>query len=253
MNCQDFELIVINLSRNQLVDVTTREQSLAHTEICVQCAARLAEERALMAGVRLVVAEIAEEKAPARVEAALLTALRAQAGRRDIPVVKPLLAQGRRIQWKVGVAWAAVILAVILIGLTWLRLNSGEQRQEARQSPARPTSPAPQREGPASDGAANAHEWKLAPESANARSLKTRRGVRQAAARATEVATRFYPLAEEGELVPLESGRVVRVEVPASTLIAFGLPVTAENIDRSVQADLLLGQDGLARAIRFLP
>jgi hypothetical protein len=69
----------------------------------------------------------------------------------------------------------------------------------------------------------------------------------------TEVATSFYSLVEEGELVPLESGRVVRVEVPASALIALGLPITAESKDRPVQADLLLGQDGLARAIRFLP
>ena len=46
---------------------------------------------------------------------------------------------------------------------------------------------------------------------------------------------------------------MVRVEVPVSTLIAWGLPITAENANQSVQADLLLGQDGLARAIRFSP
>jgi len=247
MNCQDFELIVIDLARSRLLDTTTREQSLAHTEVCAQCAARLAGERALMAGVKLVAVEIAMEEAPARVEAALLTAMRAHAEREDAPTIKPLPASGRRMQWRVGVAWAAVILVFIVIGVAWLKLNSNERKQEALQAPVRPASFTPQREA-VSNSAANVRERKLAPESASARSLKTRRGVR-----AREVVTHFYPLVEEGELVPLESGRVVRVEVPASTLIAFGLPITAEGIDRPVQADLLLGQDGLARAIRFLP
>ena len=52
---------------------------------------------------------------------------------------------------------------------------------------------------------------------------------------------------------PLESGLIVRGEATASALITLGLPITAENINRPVQVDLLLGQDGLARAIRFVP
>jgi hypothetical protein len=68
-----------------------------------------------------------------------------------------------------------------------------------------------------------------------------------------EAISRFYPLVEEGEMASLESGMIVRVEAPVSTLITLGLPITAENINQPVQADLLLGQDGLARAIRFLP
>jgi hypothetical protein len=89
--------------------------------------------------------------------------------------------------------------------------------------------------------------------SAGSRRLSKRQGVRRNVEKANEVATRFYPLVEEDEMAPLESGVIVRVEAPASTLISFGLPITAENINRTVQADLLLGQDGLARAIRFLP
>lgn len=62
----------------------------------------------------------------------------------------------------------------------------------------------------------------------------------------------FIALAEEGELAPLESGQVLRVELPASTLISMGLPILAEDVSKPVLADLLLGQDGLARAIRFV-
>ena len=85
------------------------------------------------------------------------------------------------------------------------------------------------------------------------RTTRPHRGVRQGSALVNEAISRFYPLVEEGEMASLESGMIVRVEAPVSTLITLGLPITAENITQPVQADLLLGQDGLARAIRFLP
>ncbi len=246
MNCQDFEKSVLALARNQFLDAAVRVESLAHTEVCVRCAARLAEERALLDGVRLVVGEIAQEEAPAHVEAALLAAFRAQARRKDAPNVRLLPEQGSWRQWLTWAACAAVILLAILAGVTWLKLNSGGQKQEARQQPAKPASPTPQKEMPVADVTAQKPP-------AAAQHSKTRRGHRQAAARESELATQFYPLVEAGELAPLESGRIVRVEVPVSTLIAWGLPITAESVNQSVQADLLLGQDGLARAIRFSP
>src|SRR6267378_7090961 len=76
MNCRDFEMNVLALARNELIDANSREISLAHTVNCVSCADRLAGERALIAGVRAVVATLAEEKAPAYIGAALLTAFR---------------------------------------------------------------------------------------------------------------------------------------------------------------------------------
>jgi hypothetical protein len=63
--------------------------------------------------------------------------------------------------------------------------------------------------------------------------------------------TPFIQLRGEEDLAPLESGRVVRVEVQAATLIALGLPINVADASRSVEAELLIGQDGLARAIRF--
>jgi hypothetical protein len=60
-------------------------------------------------------------------------------------------------------------------------------------------------------------------------------------------------LVEEGQMAPLESGRIVRIEVPAAELVKLGVPLTDTTLTQPVQADLLLGQDGLARAIRFVP
>jgi hypothetical protein len=61
----------------------------------------------------------------------------------------------------------------------------------------------------------------------------------------------FYPLPEAEALPAVENAMVVRVQLPVSSLQLMGVPVTEERADASVQADLLLGQDGLARAVRL--
>jgi hypothetical protein len=63
--------------------------------------------------------------------------------------------------------------------------------------------------------------------------------------------TSFYPLAEAEALPAVENAMVVRVQLPVSSLQLMGVPVSEERADASVQADLLLGQDGLARAVRL--
>jgi hypothetical protein len=67
-----------------------------------------------------------------------------------------------------------------------------------------------------------------------------------------EYATEFVPMSYGGVQKPMESGEVVRMEMPRSALIAFGLPVNVDRADTPVKAELLLGEDGMARAIRFL-
>jgi len=61
----------------------------------------------------------------------------------------------------------------------------------------------------------------------------------------------FYPLPEAEALPAVENAMVVRVQLPVSSLQLMGVPVGEERADSSVQADLLLGQDGLARAVRL--
>jgi hypothetical protein len=61
------------------------------------------------------------------------------------------------------------------------------------------------------------------------------------------------PLAYSG--VPMTEGHVVRMEVPRASLVSFGL-VPADGIDSAasakVLADVIVGDDGLARAVRFV-
>lgn len=60
----------------------------------------------------------------------------------------------------------------------------------------------------------------------------------------------FVPLPNAEQLDPGDEMDVVRMEMPRSTLLAMGLPVAEE--DGMVQADVLLGGDGVARAVRVL-
>jgi hypothetical protein len=71
-------------------------------------------------------------------------------------------------------------------------------------------------------------------------------------ARGPEVASAFYTLPGSAMLPPLDFGTVVRVELPRSALMLVGFPVNEDRAFERVRADVLLGQDGQARAVRFI-
>ena len=75
---------------------------------------------------------------------------------------------------------------------------------------------------------------------------------RPVAAAEPEVTTEFFPVAHGGGLASGEGGQIVRVELPRTALASFGLPVNVETAGGRVRADVLLGEDGTARAIRFV-
>lgn len=58
------------------------------------------------------------------------------------------------------------------------------------------------------------------------------------------------PYAESN--VPLEQPVIVRVQVPVSQLGGMGIPFAHVAGEEKVNADLLVGQDGIARAVRLV-
>jgi hypothetical protein len=66
----------------------------------------------------------------------------------------------------------------------------------------------------------------------------------------TETTTDYIPLTYVDDATAMESGHVVRVEVPRETLASFGIP--ASDSSQYVKADVVIGDDGVARAIRFV-
>ena len=62
----------------------------------------------------------------------------------------------------------------------------------------------------------------------------------------------FLAIPAAAYLPPLESGAIVRVELPLSALPSYGIPITPDMQTDSVDADLLVAQDGFTRGIRLV-
>ncbi|MBM3798313.1 MAG: hypothetical protein FJW31_30715 [Acidobacteria bacterium] len=68
---------------------------------------------------------------------------------------------------------------------------------------------------------------------------------------AARVATDFFPLTPAG-LEPADSAQVIRIRVPRREMRRFGLPVREELERAAVEAEVVMGPDGVARAVRFI-
>jgi hypothetical protein len=66
------------------------------------------------------------------------------------------------------------------------------------------------------------------------------------------LATDFLPLPFAPPMLPNDDGQIVRVRLPRSAMRTVGLPVSEDRLGERVPADVLLGEDGFARAVRFV-
>jgi hypothetical protein len=243
MNCDQFELIVLGLAREQLMDSDARDAGLTHAQSCVRCDGRLASERFLTASARAVVADIMTEKAPPRVEAALLAAFQQHA----MPAASHMVRKRpmKTKQWWFLRPAAAAALILILISTVWLYSNSVNDGNEALTGVGPVDLPGPV---VAAIETEDKTGTSLTDEGA---SVKRRQRVRRKSNQ-TEVVTQFYSLTGEEGLDSSEVAQVVRVELPASALSAAGISVGPDLAGVPVKAEVALGYDGLARAIRFV-
>ncbi len=62
----------------------------------------------------------------------------------------------------------------------------------------------------------------------------------------------FIPLPNAEQIDPEEEVDMVRVAVPRSAIVAMGIPVNEDAAPEQVEADVVLGADGMARAVRVL-
>ena len=274
MNCRNLETIIPELARSQMLEARVKEDAHAHLENCKRCALRFANEQTLTAGLRAVTASVASTEAPARVEAALLTAFRQ--GTHSPFVLNKTPAQPIRTPWLPwSIAAAAAILIFSVFALPRLLPGNSGERVAQTASNARPvsglsstvTTPEASSDEPGTqplNASVNPDVVPLSP-----RQMDRRRAVMQTAVlrnrpaqRAThltpttsaneEITTEFLPLSYSSSLSQFDEGQVVRIELPRSALQSLGLPVNAERASERVKADVLLGHDGIARAIRFV-
>jgi hypothetical protein len=178
----------------------------------------------------------ASERAPEHLEAGLLQAFRA---RHSHPA--PVRSSRTR-----KYAWIAAVAASLVAAIA-LRVS----RPVVVNAPA--PGPVAKLDAPAPPAKVR-NEPKLPPRVARAKpSVRGQRKAVGATDRARlELATEFFAVPYAPALTHVDRGQLVRVKVPAVSMRSFGLPVSEERISDRVSADVLMGEDGIVRAIRFV-
>lgn len=279
MNCQEFEQIVAELSADWLASARTRIAALAHAASCESCDARLAAEKKLNAGLSALAETTSREQAPLWSR----QALRAEFEARQERIAEEAAASGpvrlaeqqsfwskiRRLwaweflgidgRWQLAAAAAAVIVFAIAVSV-WRNQEAPEQSKllaGSSPTPVASLSPkvteTPEQPPEQSNDVAPKLATTHAPRETvkNKREIKPRRQ-QPVQANKTDLAANYIPLSyAAGSATPGES-LVVRVAVPRTTLIAMGLPLSAELGNELVKADLRVGLDGVPLAIRLV-
>jgi hypothetical protein len=227
---------------------STRESGLAHARICADCDDLLVAEQFLVGGTRLVVAELAAEEAPARIEATLLEVFRNHAAAVSSSPVIPLPALAdRRSFWKPASIAASILIFISSLVFVWSYSHSVNDSSEQLSGLSLPVElPEPMAVAIKQDQLPMNTITNSRPAASSSQRLAKRRLNR------TEVVTEFYPLTEGEDIDAGEVTQVVRVELPVSALSAAGIPVSPDMSTMTVKAEVALGYDGLARAVRFV-
>jgi len=244
MNCHEFEQTIIDWGFDHLDDPSTQALALAHAESCAQCAARLNREQRMTAALQTFAAEEAAIIAPERIKLALRKALNQQQAAAASPRIL-LGSAHRKLLWTMA---AVVVLLLSLISTAvWLRLpdenvhNVPPDLPEYRK-PQCSSCPV------ALDEAQKARKNQTA---LVARPSGRTRGRRSLLVNTKETAG-FLPLTYVAKPGPTEFVQTVRVVVSRSTLLTMGLPVNVDRGDKPIKADIIIGEDGVARAVRIL-
>ena len=257
MNCQRFESVVSELARGRMMAVEQRDEALAHTNTCDRCAARLRDEEMLTRGLQSLAAKMEPLAAPANVESKLLEAFRT----RHVTTPLPLRHSNSRY-WLVAVA-AMLLMAISVMVFRWNAGRTDEPRQAVNQEQPQPKPEVREvpnvNSKPSEQFAVNVSEQNeripvrpKSPRRIHPAALRQPANVPVANRVNSEIATDFIPLRYMSPASLQDGGQIVRVELPRSALANFGVPVNMDRYNERVKADVLVGVDGLAHAIRFV-
>lgn len=173
----------------------------------------------------------------------------AQTGRRTSGYTRWLDSYAALVARPRSLALATAAAILLLLAVTvFVLLPAPSSTEQVAQRSTETIAPAEQ---PHAQIAAQA-EHPSSVQAVSNRTTRTSRRRGRAASRSTEVATDFLPLTFVDDSRAQESGHVVRVKVPRSALMAFGVPMNMERAGELITADVVVGNDGLARAIRFV-
>jgi len=251
MNCQKFAQVVGDLARGRMMEADVRSEALVHSEECASCLARLRDEETLTRGLQLLGAEMESLSAPPELELRLREGFRA----RNVVVPLPVRSARPRYWW---VAVAAVLVVAMTAAAMWWRSAAREQKI-AQQAPPKQVE-APRDAVPTAPKDVEYRADNQPPKQQTQTAKPVRRNtlprrspeVAMANHVTNEIATEFMPIGDFNPASFQDGGQIVRVKLRRSALVRFGLPVNMDRYNENVKADVLVGADGLAHAIRFV-
>src|SRR5215813_12286713 len=255
MNCEDFSNVILDIARERLLDAGVRVSALDHAGSCDHCRLRLAAEQQLSRQLRALSEAMKLFGAAPGIDARVIAACHSRSNVFNLRIPQ------RRKGWA---AIAAMVLLLIGVGVRWRHFllkpdnSTPSQTRTEKIQPLPPQSPLslsstlPVKAGQK----AITHRSKfVASRSQTLRSPKSDREgspLSNAGNVKNEFATGFFSVGDTSALSLADGGQLVRVELPRSALMRFGLPVNTDRAGERVKADVLVGADGIARAIRFV-
>ena len=251
MNCQKFESVVSELARGRMMAAEQRDEAVAHTEACDDCAARLRDEQVLTRGLQSLVAQMEPLAAPPALETNLLEAFRSR------HVVVPIARKQSSSRYWLAAVAAMLLIAISVVVFRWTNRTTDEPRQVVKQEEPQPKpevkdKPHEQLAQDIEKPVDNSLPQVQKPKRYRPASLRRPASAQVANHVTNEIATDFIPLGYMSAASLQDGGQIVRVQLPRSALANFGLPVNMDRYNERVKADVLFGVDGRAHAIRFV-
>lgn len=244
MKCHTSREAIVELGRSGTAGSGTRAAIESHVEQCRSCAALLARERQLSRGLRALAAATSADGSPDALGRRLLEVFAERQ-----PAGTSAVAVGRSSGWG---RWRSAAAALLMIGgstAVWLStraqpvLDHSTSRDDVRAD-VRTSQPPP-------TAITDADRPSTAPVAAGNHRRRTTRA-RMAPASPVVQPVGFVTLPGAAGLPDFESGQIIRMEIPLASLPTYGIEIQPDAQGTPVAADLLVGQDGQARAIRLV-
>jgi hypothetical protein len=228
MTCKEFEEVVHDFVRMEMLDVNEREAVLEHTARCAHCSERLAAAIAVAEMSQMAGESVREEQAPPRVEAVLLAAFREDQ---------------RRAFWRHTFEWVGVgAAAAVLLAFLWTTIGGSKQQQtpvQKKDTVSQPGVPLDARISPVQRPNTVAEGGSTLSSAVSERSE-------------SYAASDFVPVPFAAAVTADDPGMIVRVQLTRASLAQLGYPVAEAPDEELISADVLVGEDGWPRGVKLI-
>lgn len=218
MNCAQFQEVVDELVRGAMPIDGVGRVARAHADACADCDKLLASAQQLNSSLLALAAADRDAEMPESAKPELMAAFHKQhAPRRPMPSLQT--------RWFAAIGLAAALL----MGLVLYHFGGFTAVHNIW---AHKTAPAAEQSTPQNASVVAAQDADSQTEAENV--------------------TAFVDLPFADPWTSDDDEAVLRVDVPQSTLAAYGLPVSEPNRDDQVTAEFIVGEDGVPRAVRLV-